>query len=194
MKVYTRAGDDGTTGLFLGGRVSKADPLMAACGDLDEAVAALGVARASLSAGASPPGADGAELADGLAAAVMSRQRELFVVAADLATNPAHRDRLVPGVSLVTESMAADVEREIDERVAEHPLRPVFVVPGTTSASAALDQARAVLRRAERSVIALADSGHPVTPAVRRYVNRLSDLLFVLARVAAGENEPPSHE
>lgn len=186
MKVYTRAGDDGTTGLFLGGRVSKADPLMDACGDLDEAVAALGVARAAL-AGDPEHGAE-------LAPAILRRQRELFVVAADLASNPAHRDRLVAGVSLVTDDMASDVEREIDERVALRPLRPVFVVPGTTPASAALDQARAVLRRAERSVVALGEAGHVVSPAVRRYVNRLSDLLFVLGRVAAGENEPPSHD
>ncbi|GEN78930.1 cob(I)yrinic acid a,c-diamide adenosyltransferase [Actinotalea fermentans] len=186
MKVYTRAGDDGTTGLFLGGRVSKADRLMDACGDMDEAVAALGVARAALER---EPGAH-----EDLAPAILRRQRELFVVAADLATNPAHRDRLVPGVSLVTEDMAADVEREIDERVAARPLRPVFVVPGTTPASAALDLARAVLRRAERSVVALGDAGHPVSPAVRGYVNRLSDLLFVLGRVAAGENEPASHD
>lgn len=185
MKVYTRAGDDGTTGLFLGGRVSKADPLMAACGDLDEAVAALGVARAAVAQDAT---------AGDLAPGILRRQRELFVVAADLATNPAHRDRLLPGVSLVTDDMAGDVEREIDERVAARPLRPVFVVPGTTAASAAIDQARAVLRRAERSVVGLADAGYPVSPEVRRYVNRLSDLLFVLARVAAGENEPPSHD
>lgn len=186
MKVYTRAGDDGTTGLFLGGRVSKADPLMAACGDIDEAVAALGVARAAVR--------QDEETADDLGPAILRRQRELFVLAADLATNPAHRDRLVPGVSLVTDDMAGDVEREIDERVAARPLRPVFVVPGTTAASAAIDQARAVLRRAERSVVGLADAGHPVSPAARRYVNRLSDLLFVLGRVAAGENEPPSHD
>lgn len=186
MKVYTRAGDDGTTGLFLGGRVSKADPLMAACGDIDEAVAALGVARALLSTDA--------EHGDDLGAAILRRQRELFVAAADLATNPAHRDRLVPGVSLVTEEMAGDVESEIDERVAARPLRPVFVVPGASAGSAALDQARAVLRRAERSIVALSDGGYPVSVAVRRYVNRLSDLLFVLARVAAGENEPPSHD
>lgn len=203
VKVYTRAGDDGTTGLFLGGRVSKADPLMAACGDLDEAVAVLGVARAVLGApgapGRGPAGAASPEDEDVtspgyLADAVLRRQRDLFVVAADLATNPAHRDRLVPGISLVTDDMAADVEREIDVLVARRPLRPVFVVPGTTAASASLDQARAVLRRAERSVVALAQAGHPVSEAVLRYVNRLSDLVFVLARVAAGENEPPSHQ
>ncbi len=186
MKVYTRAGDDGTTGLFLGGRVSKAAPLMDACGDIDEAVAALGVARAAVMADPAT--------AEDLGPAILRYQRELFVLAADVATNPTHRDRLVPGVSLVTDEMAADIEREIDGRVAARPLRPVFVVPGTTAASAAIDQARAVLRRAERSIVHLADGGHPVSPAARRYVNRLSDLLFVLARAAAGENEPPSHD
>lgn len=216
MRVYTRAGDDGTTGLFLGGRVSKADALMAACGDLDEAVAVLGVARAACAAAAGEPGSRAVDAGScagrdaapdagpgampdpatlrGLAEEVLRRQRELFVVAADLATNPDHRDRLRPGVSLVTAEMVDDVERAIDERVAARPLRPVFVVPGTTAASAALDHARAVVRRAERQVVALGDAGHPVSPEVRRYVNRLSDLLFVLARTAAGENEPASHD
>lgn len=199
MRVYTRGGDDGTTGLFLGGRVSKAAPLIAACGDLDEAVAILGVARAACAAavagssGDVPADVDVADLA-GIAEELLARQRELFVVAADLATNPAHRDRLVPGVSLVTAEMVTGVERAIDERVAARPPRPVFVVPGTTLAGAALDQARAVVRRAERGIVGLADDGHAVGPDLLRYVNRLSDLLFVLGRAAAGENEPPSHE
>lgn len=188
MRIYTKAGDDGTTGLFLGGRVSKADALMAACGDLDEAVAALGVARAALAA------AGGAEDA-GIAELVLSLQRDLFVVAADLATNPDHRDRLKDGVSRVTPAMVTRLEEEIDDRVARHPLRPVFVVPGANPASAALDVARTVVRRAERAVVALVGTGRPVTEEVTAYVNRVSDLVFVLARGAAGEvDEPPSHE
>ena len=185
MRIYTKAGDDGTTGLFLGGRVSKADPLMEACGDLDEAVAAFGVARAALVAQDLPE----------LAETVLGLQRDLFVVAADLATNPAHRDRLVDGVSRVTPAMAERLEREIDDRVARRPLRPVFIVPGATAASASLDLARTISRRAERAVVALADSSHAPSPEVSAYVNRLSDLVFVLAREAAGEvDEPPSHE
>lgn len=188
MRIYTKAGDDGTTGLFLGGRVSKADALMAACGDLDEAVAALGVARAALAATGSAEDAGIAEL-------VLSLQRDLFVVAADLATNPDHRDRLKDGVSRVTPAMVTRLEEEIDDRVARHPLRPVFIVPGTTPASAALDLARTVVRRAERAVVALVGTGRPVTAEVTAYVNRVSDLVFVLARAAAGEvDEPPSHE
>ena len=101
MRIYTKAGDDGTTGLFLDGRVSKADVLLDACGDLDEAVAVLGVARSCC-----PD--------ERLAALLFDRQRELFVVAADLATNPDHRDRLEPGISLVTPAMVAALERLID--------------------------------------------------------------------------------
>ncbi len=181
MRVYTRAGDDGTTGRFLGGRVSKADAVVAACGDLDEAVSVLGVARATC--------------ADvDLAAEVLVRQRELFVVAADVATNPSHRDRLQPGVSLVTQEMVDALEAAIDVRVAARPLRPVFLVPGTNATSAHLDHGRTVVRRAERAVVGLRDGGTDVSDAVVRYLNRLSDLLYVLARDAAGEPEPPSHD
>ena len=181
MRVYTRAGDDGTTGLFLGGRVSKADLLMSACGDVDEAVAVLGVARASCTD-------------HEVAAEIFERQRELFVVAADLATNPDHRDRLEPGVSAVTQDMVTSLEQSIDGHVARTPLRPVFVVPGTSPTSAALDHARTVVRRAERSVVAVRVAGGEVSPICLTYLNRLSDLLFVMAREAADDPEPASHE
>ena len=180
MQIYTKAGDDGTTGLFLGGRVSKADALMEACGDVDEAVSALGVARAQ---------ADG-----GLVEQVLAVQRDLFVVAADLATNPRRRERLEAGVSLVTGAMVERLERLIDAEVAARPLRPVFIVPGDTPVSAALDHARTVVRRAERRVVRLREQGGVVSEEVARYLNRLSDALFVLARSAAGGGEPPSHD
>lgn len=181
MRVYTKAGDDGTTGRFLGGRVSKADLVVEACGDVDEAVAVLGIVRAD---------AGSAELAD----EVLARQRELFVVAADLATNPAHRDRLVAGTSLVTDEMVSALETLIDEVVARHPLRPVFVVPGDDPVAARLDHARTVVRRAERHVVAARAQGHEVGEPALRYLNRLSDLLFVMARRAAGDVEPASHD
>ena len=182
MRIYTKAGDDGTTGLFLGSRVSKADVLVDAYGDIDEAVAVLGVARAGC-------------LETPLAEAILERQRELFVVAADLATNPEHRDRLRPGISQVTEEMVAGIEVLIDRLVAEKPLRPVFIVPGATAVSAAIDHARTVLRRAERHVVQAEGAGHEVSPLVLAYLNRISDLAFVLARHAAGDqDEPPSHE
>ncbi|GGB94690.1 cob(I)yrinic acid a,c-diamide adenosyltransferase [Cellulomonas carbonis] len=182
MRIYTRAGDDGSTGLFLGSRVSKADVLVDACGDVDEAVSVLGVARATCDD-------------ERLATLLLGLQRELFVVAADLATNPAHRDRLRPGVSTVTEEMVEGLERLVDTLVAERPLRPVFIVPGATAASATVDHARSVVRRAERHVVLAEQEGHVVSALVLRYLNRLSDLLFVVARHAAGDaEEPASHD
>ncbi|MGH2529783.1 MAG: cob(I)yrinic acid a,c-diamide adenosyltransferase [Actinomycetota bacterium] len=179
MRIYTKTGDDGTTGLLYGGRVSKADPATEAYGTADEAVAALGLARAL---------ADDAGLKD----EILTLQRELFVVGADLATNPKQRSRLEPGVSLVTAKMVERLEAWIDELVAERPLRNEFVVPGANPVSSALDVARSVVRRAERRVVELHDSDAEVNDEVLRYLNRLSDLLFVMARVAAGESEPSS--
>jgi cob(I)alamin adenosyltransferase len=178
-RIYTRQGDDGTTGLLYGGRVSKADLVMEACGTVDEAVAILGLARAH----AADPAAE---------RELLGLQRELFVVGADLATNPDERAKLEPGVSLVTEEMTGRLERRIDELVRAHPLPNAFVVPGANPASAGLDVARSVIRRAERRVVEIRDSGAEVNEVVLRYLNRLSDLLFVLARVAAGETEPAS--
>jgi cob(I)alamin adenosyltransferase len=114
------------------------------------------------------------------------------VVGADLATNPHERGKLQPEVSLVTAGMTDRLERRIDDLVAERPLPDVFVVPGASTASAALDMARGVIRRAERAVVSLERADRDVNPEVRRYLNRLSDLLFVLARWEAGESEPAS--
>lgn len=177
-RIYTKTGDEGTTGLLYGGRVPKDDAATEAYGTTDEAVAALGVARAAAEGAASDE--------------ILALQRELFVVGADLATNPEARDRLEPGVSLVTAAMVERLERRIDELVAERALPSVFIVPGANAASAALDLARSVIRRAERHVVAMERERREVNPEVRRYLNRLSDLLFVLARRAAGEDEPRS--
>ena len=178
-RIYTRTGDDGTTGLLYGGRVSKADPVTRAYGTTDEAVAVLGLARARAGAGA---------LADEL----LALQRGLFVVGADLATNPDERSKLQPGASLVTASMVEELERRIDEVVDEHPLPNAFIVPGANEVSATLDIARAVVRRAERHVVELEHLGRIVNDEVRHYLNRLSDLLFCYARREADESEPLS--
>ncbi len=181
-RVYTRLGDDGTTGLLFGGRVSKADGLIATLGAMDEVVATLGVARA-----AGPPGE--------LGGLILDLQRELFVVAADLACNPRQRRRLRAGLTQVTSEMVSGLEARIDGLVAQHPLRPVFVVSGSNLESALLDLARVAARRAEHQAAGLAAAGGVVSPEVRAYLNRLSDLLYVMARVAAGdEAEPASHE
>jgi len=178
-RIYTKTGDDGTTGLLFGTRVPKDDLVTEAYGTTDEAVAALGLARATTDD-------------DAMAADLLTLQRELFVVGADLATNPDERDRLEPETSLVTEQMVRRIEQRIDHLVSERPLPQVFIVPGTNTASAAIDLARAIVRRAERAVVALEHADRDVNPDVRRYLNRLSDLLFVLARWEAGEAEPAS--
>lgn len=178
-RIYTKTGDDGTTGLLYGGRISKADPATEAYGTTDEAVAVLGLARALT---------EDPALSDRL----LSLQRQLFIVGADLATNPAERGKLQPGVSLVTDEDVDGLEMLIDELVTAHPLPNAFVVPGVNPVSACLDVARSVVRRAERRVVELREGGADVNDAVVRYLNRLSDLLFVLARVAAGETEPTS--
>jgi cob(I)alamin adenosyltransferase len=179
MRIYTRSGDDGTTGLLYGGRVSKADPAAEAYGTTDEAVAVIGLARA---------------LSDqpALQAILLGVQRDLFVLGADLATNPAQRSKLKPQVSLVTGDMVKSLERRIDEAVEEHPLPEEFVVPGATPVSAALDVARTVVRRAERRAVELQATGADVNPEAIKYLNRLSDFLFVLARWQAGGPEEPS--
>ena len=100
--------------------------------------------------------------------------------------------RLDPDVSLVTSKMVERLERRIDDLVEERPLPETFIVPGANPASAALDVARSVVRRAERQVVALERAEREVNPEVRRYLNRLSDLLFVLARWASGNSEPAS--
>jgi cob(I)alamin adenosyltransferase len=179
-RIYTRTGDDGTTGLLYGGRISKADAATEAYGTTDEAVAAIGLARALV---------DDPALENDL----LELQRELFVVGADLATNPRERGRLEPGVSLVTVAMTERLERRIDDLVARRPLPETFVVPGANAGSASIDVARGIVRRAERRVVELVGgAGRTANPEVARYLNRLSDLLFVLARWQAGESEPAS--
>jgi cob(I)alamin adenosyltransferase len=178
-RIYTTTGDDGTTGLLYGGRISKADAVAEVYGTTDEAVAALGVAR-SLTRD------------ETVRDELLALQRELFVVGADLACNPDQRERLQPGASLVTAHMVETLESRIDDVVAAHPLPDAFIVPGANPLSAALDVARSVVRRAERSAVALGSTGAVVNPEIRRYLNRLSDLLFCLARREAGESEPAS--
>jgi cob(I)alamin adenosyltransferase len=172
--VATGRGDDGTTGMLYGGRIAKDDLRTEAYGTIDEAVAALGVARAELTA---------AGLTD-LAASVLRWQRELFVVGAELATSPAARDRLQDGVTRVDESMLAGVEAELQRLEAAITMPHEFIVPGESPASAAVEVARAVLRRAERRIVTLERAVQLGRGWVGPYVNRLADLLWVLARAA----------
>lgn len=174
MKIYTRKGDDGTTGLLYGGRVRKDSPALAVCGDVDEAQAALGLARASVERGSE---------ADGL---LVRLERDLWVLMAEVATAPERRDRLVAGQTLVTPGMVAALEPVIDDLTARFDPPTEFVLPGQTHTAAALDLARTVVRRAERGALAVAVDGSSVVP----YLNRLSDLLWTMARWQEGPALP----
>jgi cob(I)alamin adenosyltransferase len=166
MKIYTRKGDDGSTGLLYGGRVQKDAPTIEANGAVDEAQAALGVARAEVDAGS--------EL-DGFLVAI---ERDLYVLMAELATAPANRPKLTPGVTLVTSAMIDGVEHLIDELTGRFPPVTEFVIPGHNRTAAALDQARTIVRRAERRALGAVVSGSLAVV----YLNRLSDLLWTMAR------------
>jgi cob(I)alamin adenosyltransferase len=166
-KIYTRTGDAGSTGLVDGSRVSKAGARMAAIGDVDEANSALGVALTLIDPGA---------LRDGL----LMVQNEMFDLGADLAT-PWQPDAPGEYDLRVTDAQVDRVEAMIDAVNADLTPLTSFILPGGTPAAAAMHVVRAVARRAERSVVA-ANAEHPLNPVALRYINRLSDLFFVVAR------------
>jgi cob(I)alamin adenosyltransferase len=172
VKIYTRKGDDGTTGLWYGGRVPKHHLRPEAYGSIDEAGSALGLARAAADKGSE------------LYADILRVQTELFVAGAELATAPEAAERLEPGVSKTTAEMVDRLESDIDRYMERVDLPPKFVIPGGTELSARLDVARAAVRRAERRVAALKDAGELVDEIVVTYLNRLSDALFAMARFA----------
>jgi cob(I)alamin adenosyltransferase len=181
VKIYTRKGDDGTTGLWYGGRVPKFSGRPEAYGSVDEAAAALGLCRA-----AAEPGGE-------LYGDILRVQNELFVAGAELATAPEAAGRLEPEVSKVTPGMVERLESDIDRYMERVDLPPKFVIPGGTELSARLDVARAAVRRAERRVSALHDQGDLADETVLIYLNRLSDALFAMARFA-DEPEPEQFE
>jgi cob(I)alamin adenosyltransferase len=170
VKIYTRKGDDGTTGLLYGGRVPKDDPLPMAYGDVDEAQAFLGLARAEADRGGE------------LDELLIHVERDLWVLMADLATEAANRHKLTEGASLVTAAMVERLEDQIDALSTRFEAPTEFVVPGQHRTAALLDVARTVVRRAERSALRAADPSSHVVP----YLNRLSDLLWTVARWQEG--------
>lgn len=174
MKIYTRKGDDGTTGLYGGGRVPKDSPAPEAYGTVDEAQAAIGLARAFA--------ASNHELDEMLVAL----ERDLWVLMAELATDPDNRHKLVVGASLVTAEMVEHLETLIDDVTGRYEQPTEFVVPGGNPVAAHLDMARTVVRRAERRAASVVVTGSQVGP----YLNRLSDLLWTLARWNEGESLP----
>ena len=173
-RIYTRTGDDGSTGLLFGGRVRKDSARPTAYGDVDEAQAAIGVARAHATPG------------DELDDLLVGIERDLWVLMAELATEPANQHKLVAGQSRTTPEMAERIEALIDEVSGCFEPPTEFVVPGGSVLAAHLDLARTVVRRAERSTLGLVEPGAP--PLV--YLNRLSDLLWTLARWQEGTSVP----
>lgn len=169
MRIYTKRGDTGKTGLLYGGRVSKSDPRCKACGTIDECVSAMGLARV--------------QSKDQLVKEILYRfQRELFTVAAELSTAEKEYQKLKTHFGVVTIEMTSNIELMIDELNSKMTIPRAFIIPGASVASAAIDLARTILRRAEREVVSLQERQLLVNPEVLRYLNRLSDLLFMLAR------------
>jgi cob(I)alamin adenosyltransferase len=166
MDIYTRKGDDGTTGLFFGGRVAKDSARPEAYGSVDEVQSCIGLARAE------------AERGGEIDAMLIELERDLWVLMAELATGPDNRHKLVAGTTAVTAEMVTALERRIDETGTRFAMPKEFVVPGQNRISALLDVARTVARRAERASLAVAEPTSQVIP----YLNRLSDLLWALAR------------
>ena len=177
MKVYTRKGDDGTTGLLYGGRVAKDSALPTAYGTVDEAQAFLGLARAETERDAE------------LDRLLVRLERELWVAMAELATDPANHGKLTPGQSRVTAGMVDELETTIDDLAGRFDLPTEFVVPGQNRVAALLDVARVVVRRAEREVLG---ASLPAESQVVPYLNRLSDLLWTMARWQEGADVLPT--
>lgn len=172
MKVYTKRGDDGTTGLLFGGRVRKDSPLPTAYGAVDEAQAILGLVRSEL------------EPEEELAAIVVHVMRDLWVLMAELATLPENRAKLQAGTTMVTPEMVQALEEHIDEISDRFTPPTEFVVPGGSRVAGLLDVARTVVRRAERDSLAAVEAESLATV----YLNRLSDLLWTLARWREGSS------
>jgi cob(I)alamin adenosyltransferase len=177
VKIYTGKGDDGTTGLYFGGRVAKSSDPIEINGTIDEAQAALGVARAQ-----TEPGSPLNEM-------LIEIERDLWTVMANVATLPENWTKLEDGTSRVTHAMVSALETHIDRYTEQVELPGEFVVPGENPLSASLDLARTIVRRAERLAVGYAALENT---AVVPYLNRLSDLVWTLARFAEGPTHRPA--
>jgi cob(I)alamin adenosyltransferase len=177
VKIYTRTGDDGTTGLLGAARVSKADARIEAYGTVDELNASIGVARSL-------------DRERGLEADLSAVQSRLFQIGAELAAEEAGA---LAKLDRIRDVDVESLERWIDRLEADLPALKRFILPGGSALGAALHVARTVCRRAERRVVALS-SARPVEPRIVRYLNRLADALFVLARWCNRKAGAPEHE
>jgi|TARA_B110000263_G_scaffold249595_1_gene267683 cob(I)alamin adenosyltransferase len=169
LKIYTRTGDDGTTGLFFGGRVQKNDIRCEAYGEIDNSVAAIGLARTLVK--------------DSFVKNLLvDLQNQLFIVGAELATLEENYEIMNKSYKIISLDMITNIENHIDNLTELVVLPPNFILPGASPGSASLDLARTTLRSAERRIIDLSDEGLLVNKNILLYINRLSDLLFILAR------------
>lgn len=174
-KVTTRTGDSGYTGLLGDTRVPKWDPRIEAGGTLDEATSALGLARAQADA-------------EDVRAVILAVQQDLYLLMAELATPPEHYEKL--GFRITT-AHVAKLDGLLEEYKGRVEIGNQFIIPGATVAGAALDLARTIVRRGERAAARLLHDGTIANPEVLRYLNRLSDFLFVLARYEEhGHSDP----
>ncbi len=174
MTFYTRKGDDGTTGLYFGGRVRKDSLAPEAYGSVDEAQSFLGLARAETERGSE------------LDHLLLQVERDLYVLMAEMATLPENRHKLAAGATLVTPQMVTRLEDQIDTMTERFSMPNEFVLPGQNRLSALLDVGRTVVRRAERRCLAVVSPGSSVVP----YLNRLSSLLWAMARWQEGASVP----
>jgi len=177
-RIYTKKGDDGTTGLLYGGRVRKDSWRIELNGAVDEAQAAMGLARAETA-----PGSEANERLTTLA-------RDLYVLMAEVATAPENRQKLTAGSTLVTDDMVAALEAWIDDLLERFDMPSDFTIPGENRAAAALDLARTIVRRAERIAVSEPVDGSFVVT----YLNRLSDLLWAMARWLEGPEHTLSRD
>tara|TARA_Y100000815_G_C13169504_1_gene435002 strand:- start:62 stop:652 length:591 start_codon:yes stop_codon:yes gene_type:complete len=169
LKIYTKTGDEGKTDLFFGGRVSKNDLRCEAYGETDSSVSAMGLARALC--------------ADSKVKLILrDLQNQLFTIGAELATLPENYSKMKEHYRTTSPETVKALERTIDELESKVDQPPSFIIPGASPGSAALDLARSNLRSAERRIIDLDGEGILVNKEILSYINRLSDLLFMLAR------------
>ncbi len=173
MRTFNKKGDQGETSLLYGVRVPKNHPRCEAYGTIDEVVSALGLARCFCKR---VPGD-----------ALLELQRGLFKVGAELATSLEHYEKLVSRGGAITSEMTDDLEKQIVDLENKTEMPQAFVLPGAISGSATLDMARAILRRAERRVVDLVQAGEVRNGEVERYLNRMADLLYALARYEEGQ-------
>ena len=184
VTLYTRTGDSGETGLLYGGRVSKNDPRVEAYGAVDDAISAMGLARSYTSD-------------EFVKTLIMKLQKELFVVGSELATSSESYEKFLEHFSPVNKEMVINLEKVLDELMEIVKLPPNFIVPGSSPTSAAIDLGRSIIRRAERCVVTLKQQNQVFNDQIIIYLNRLADVLFILARyqdreldfeVVTGEN------